>query len=287
MSDIPSVQWFPGHMAKTRRLIVENLKLVDVAVELLDARIPRSSRNPLLSELLGSKPRLVALNKADLADKAATRRWVARFAADGVSAVAVNSVNGSGVDRLVKLAADIGRQRQAKLIGKGFTARPTRAMIVGIPNVGKSSLVNRLAGKAGAKVENRPGVTRNKQWLRLRDDLDLLDMPGLLWPKFDDPLVGRNLALVGSVSGEVFDVELMAASLLAWLREHAPQKLAARYQLTAADLAGDDLLPIIGRKRGCLAKAGAVDRDKTNRLLLAEFRNGKLGGITLEEVSEP
>lgn len=285
---IPTVQWFPGHMAKTKRLIQGNLKSVDVVIELLDARVPTSSANPLIREIVGEKPRLVALNKADLADEAQTKKWIACFRAQGLSAVPIDSLAGTGLKALVQKAEALAKPKTHKLVAKGAKPRAARAMVLGIPNVGKSSLINRLAGAAKAKVENRPGVTRDKQWIRIGKNLELLDMPGILWPKFEDPTVGMRLAFVGSVSDEVYDVEGTVKRLLAWLSERYPGRLAERYRLTKEEAQSDAeaLMAHIGKRRGCLLKGGILDAEKVQRLLLSDFRGGKLGRVTLDDAPE-
>ena len=285
---IPTVQWFPGHMAKTKRLIQGNLKSVDVVIELLDARVPTSSANPLIREIVGEKPRLVALNKADLADEAQTKKWIACFRAQGLSAVPIDSLAGTGLKALVQKAETLAKPKTHKLVAKGAKPRAARAMVLGIPNVGKSSLINRLAGAAKAKVENRPGVTRDKQWIRIGKNLELLDMPGILWPKFEDPTVGMRLAFVGSVSDEVYDVEATVKRLLAWLSERYPGRLAERYRLTKEEAQSDAeaLMAHIGKRRGCLLKGGILDAEKVQRLLLSDFRGGKLGRVTLDDAPE-
>ena len=285
---IPTVQWFPGHMAKTKRLIQGNLKSVDVVIELLDARVPTSSANPLIREIVGEKPRLVALNKADLADEAQTKKWIACFRSQGLSAVPIDSLAGTGLKALVQKAEALAKPKTHKLVAKGAKPRAARAMVLGIPNVGKSSLINRLAGAAKAKVENRPGVTRDKQWIRIGKNLELLDMPGILWPKFEDPTVGMRLAFVGSVSDEVYDVEATVKRLLAWLSERYPGRLAERYRLTKEEAQSDAeaLMAHIGKRRGCLLKGGILDEEKVQRLLLSDFRGGKLGRVTLDDAPE-
>ena len=285
---IPTVQWFPGHMAKTKRLIQGNLKSVDVVIELLDARVPTSSANPLIREIVGEKPRLVALNKADLADEAQTKKWIACFRSQGLLAVPIDSLAGTGLKALVQKAEALAKPKTHKLVAKGAKPRAARAMVLGIPNVGKSSLINRLAGAAKAKVENRPGVTRDKQWIRIGKNLELLDMPGILWPKFEDPTVGMRLAFVGSVSDEVYDVEATVKRLLAWLSERYPGRLAERYRLTKEEAQSDAeaLMAHIGKRRGCLLKGGSLDAEKVQRLLLSDFRGGKLGRVTLDDAPE-
>jgi ribosome biogenesis GTPase A len=282
--DIPTVQWFPGHMTKARRLIVDNLKLVDVVIVLLDARIPYSSANPMLAEIIGSKPHAIALNKADLADPEMTKTWIEHFKAKGVKAIAIDAITGKGMKPLVKLAEDLARAKTEKLVKHGANPRAARLMILGIPNVGKSSLINRLAGAARTKTADKPGVTRAKQWIRLGTNLELLDMPGVLWPKFEDMTVGLKLAFTGAINDEVYDLEQVVHIFLTTMLRDYPQRLQERYKI-AEQLPLDEeaTLEIIGRKRGFLLKGGLIDLDKTRKILLNEFRAGKLGLISLDQ----
>lgn len=286
--EVMPVQWFPGHMQKTRRLIKEHLKIVDVVIELLDARIPYSSANPLLREIIEGKPRIIALNKADLADAEVTHRWEMYFQKQNIPAIPLSVMSGRGIRRLVRQTEELARTRRERFVRRNGRPRAARAMIVGIPNVGKSSLINRLVGKAKARVENRPGVTKDRQWLKIGTDLELLDTPGILWPKFEDPEVGMKLAFVGSVSEDAYDSEPLAMAYLAWMCRHYPLHLIRRYRLTEEEIKQEspDVLAAIGRKRGCLLKGGAIDYDKVRRLLLAEFRSGKLGAVSFDEPSE-
>lgn len=286
--EVVPVQWFPGHMQKTRRLIKEHLKIVDVVIELLDARIPYSSANPLLREIIGGKPRIIALNKADLADAEVTHRWEMYFQKQNIPAIPLSVMSGRGIRRLVRQTEELARTRRERFVRRNGRPRAARAMIVGIPNVGKSSLINRLVGKAKARVENRPGVTKDRQWLKIGTDLELLDTPGILWPKFEDPEVGMKLAFVGSVSEDAYDSEPLAMAYLAWMCRHYPLHLIRRYRLTEEEIKQEspDVLAAIGRKRGCLLKGGAIDYDKVRRLLLAEFRSGKLGAVSFDEPSK-
>ena len=280
--DIPSLQWYPGHMRKAERLVKENLKLVDVVVELLDARIPLSSANPVLREIVGGKPRLIVLNKADLADETATRAWVKYFAAQGIAAVPVDAVQGRGVKELVQVIAKCAKPKTDKLVQHGAKARAARCMILGIPNVGKSSLINRLSGGSKTKVENRPGVTRAKQWIRLGAQLELLDMPGILWPKFEDQQAALHLAFTGAINDNVYDVASVVLLLLDTLRRAYPSALIERYRLEGALPSGIALLEEIGRKRGCLRAGGKIDYEKAEQIVLADFRSGRLGRVTLD-----
>ena len=284
-----NLQWYPGHMKKTERLIRENLKLVDVVIEILDARLPLSSANPLLSVLIGNKPRLIVLNKADLANEVMTKEWTAYFARGGTPAVAVDAVKGTGTKLLVSKVAELARAKTDKLVKHGAKARAARCMIVGIPNVGKSSLINRLAGNNRAKVENRPGVTRAIQWIRLGGNLELLDMPGILWPKFESQTVGLRLAFTGAINDDIYDREAVCIKLLELLRVEYSAPLCERFKLDVADIAEVttlELLEIIAHKRGCILKGGVIDNEKVTTIILSEFRQGKLGNITLDKVSE-
>ena len=280
--DIPSLQWYPGHMRKAERLVKENLKLVDVVVELLDARIPLSSANPVLREIVGDKPRVIVLNKADLADEAATRAWVKYFAEQELVAVPVDAVKGRGVKELVQAIAKCAKPKTDKLVQHGAKARAARCMILGIPNVGKSSLINRLSGGAKTKVENRPGVTRAKQWIRLGAQLELLDMPGILWPKFEDQQAALHLAFTGAINDNVYDVASVVLLLLDTLRTAYPSALIERYRLEGELPSGVELLEEIGRKRGCLRAGGRIDDEKAQQIVLTDFRSGRLGHVTLD-----
>lgn len=280
--DIPSLQWYPGHMRKAERLVKENLKLVDVVVELLDARIPMSSANPVLREIVGGKPRLIVLNKTDLADETMTRAWVKYFAWQGITAVPVDAVKGRGVKELVQAIAKCAKPKTDKLVQHGAKARAARCMILGIPNVGKSSLINRLSGGTKTKVENRPGVTRAKQWIRLGAQLELLDMPGILWPKFEDQQAALHLAFTGAINDNVYDVAGVVLLLLDTLRTKYPVVLSERFRLEGELPSGVMLLEEIGRKRGCLRAGGKIDYEKTEQIILTDFRSGRFGRITLD-----
>ncbi len=281
--ELPVIQWYPGHMKKARQLVEENLKLVDVVVELLDARIPISSANPMLREIIEGKPRIVALNKMDLADEKATKRWLTYFRGQGLFAAALDSATGKGIRELLALIAKAARYKTEKLLAKGVAARKARVMILGIPNVGKSSLINRLAGAAKAKTADKPGVTRAKQWIRIGAEADLLDTPGILWPKFEDKEVGLKLAFTGAVNDEIYDMESVARLLLEILLRDYPERLQERFkfkQIMPQNV--DELMEMIGRKRGCLLKGGRIDMEKVHHILLSEFRMGKFGKISLD-----
>ena len=283
--NLPQLQWFPGHMKKAQRLIEENLKLVDIVIEVLDARIPLSSQNPMLKDILNDKPRLFALCKADLADKKATQDWIDKFTEEGISTVAVDTVKGSGIKSLIAAAKTLAEPKTHKLTSHGVKPRSARAMIIGIPNVGKSSLINRLAGVNHTKIENRPGVTRAKQWIKIDNGLDLLDTPGILWPKFEDPEAALKLSWTYAISDEIHDLEIVVCRLLETLAANYKQGLADRFKLNLPlPQDGGELLEIIGKKRGCIRKGGLVDSEKAQRLVLNEFRSGKLGRVTLDYI---
>lgn len=287
MAEAMSVQWFPGHMARTRRLMAQNMKLVDAVVELTDARIPQSSRNPEVDRIVGAKPRVLLLNKSDFADPDATRQWCEYYKRKGVTALAVDCRSGRGLGALIPAIRQVLASRIAQWEQKGMTGRPIRIMVVGIPNVGKSSLINRLAGSRRAKVEDRPGVTRGKQWVTLPDGMELLDMPGVLWPKFEDKEAGERLAFTGAVRDEILDAETMAVRLLDVLRPAYTSLIAGRYGLemeTAESLDSYDLLEAIARKRGMLLPGGRINSERAAIMLMDEFRGGVLGRITLERV---
>ena len=282
--DIPSLQWYPGHMRKAERLVKENLKLVDVVLELLDARIPLSSANPVLREIVGDKRRLIVLNKADLADEAVTRAWVKYFADQGIIAVPVNAVQGRGIKELMQAIAKCAKPKTDKLVQHGAKARAARCMILGIPNVGKSALINRLSGGTKTKVENRPGVTRAKQWIRFGAQLELLDMPGILWPKFEDRQTALHLAFTGAINDNVYDVASVVLLLLDTLRTKYSSDLVARYRLDGELPSGIELLEEIGRRRGCLRAGGKIDYEKTEQIVLTDFRSGRMGRVTLDAI---
>ncbi len=278
------IHWFPGHMAKAQRMIREQLRLVDVAIELLDARIPAASATPVIDEIVGDKPRVVVLNKADLADPEGTERWLAFFRGKGREAVAVESLTGAGTKQLAARVEKAAAAMLARLAAKGIRPRAVRAMILGIPNVGKSSLINRLLGSATARTGDKPGVTRGQQWLKIGRNLELLDTPGVLWPKLEDQEAAFRLAVTGAISDEVFDREKVVGKLLTMLRADYPDRLTARYNLAAGTLPedGHELLAAVGAKRGCLRSGGAIDYEKAGRIVLADFRDGKLGRFTLD-----
>ena len=282
--DIKTIQWFPGHMAKTRRAIAANLKLVDAVVEIIDARTPMSSRNPEIDSLTSSKPRIVLLNKCDLADANATNAWVNFLKKENVTALAVDCKSGKGINKLLPtLKSTVLKELMEKRERNGMMGAPVRLMILGIPNVGKSSLINRLAGSKRTKVEDRPGVTRVKQWVKLKDNTELLDMPGVLWPKFEDQSAAVRLAFTGAISDDILDIETLAMKLLSYLAENYPQSLAERYKVEPEE--SDDglsLLEKVGKKRGMVISGGEINTERAAITVLDEFRSGKLGRITLE-----
>lgn len=285
MDEKININWFPGHMVKARRLIQENLRLVDVVIELLDARIPKSSANPVIGEIVAEKPRVVALNKSDLADPAETAKWIKHFERAGLQVAAIDSAAGKGMKSLVAKVARLAGDKVNRLADKGVNARAARAMVLGIPNVGKSSLINRLKGASIAKTADKPGVTRNKQWIKVDKHLELLDTPGVLWPKFEDQATGLKLAFTGAINDEVYDMEQAMRAFLQIMRERYPQRLSERYKLNG-DLpeSPEDILELIGAKRGCLRAGGVVDHESARRIILNEFRAGKLGLISLDEI---
>ena len=283
------IQWFPGHMAKTRRLMKDNLPLVDVVVEITDARVPASSRNPEMKNLVGGKPRVVVLNKCDMADEALTAEWIEYYRANGVKAIAMDCRSGKGLNKLVPTVKEVMKKELEKRAAKGMEGKPIRIMVVGIPNVGKSSFINRVAGGKRTKVEDRPGVTRGKQWVTLEKGIDLLDMPGVLWPKFDDKTVGEHLAFTGAIKDDILDTELLAMRLADLLNREWHSLLCERYKLTdeeTADIEPYDLLSLIGAKRGMKVSGGDVNTERAAAMLLDEFRGGKIGRITLEMPNE-
>ena len=288
MSEAQTIQWFPGHMTKTRRKIQASLKLVDAVAEITDARIPVSSRNPELHTIIENKPRIILMNKCDMADPSQTARWVSYYQKEGVLAIPVDCKSGRGLNQFIPKVRELLKDRIIQWEQKGMVNRTIRVMIVGIPNVGKSSFINRMAKQNRAKVEDRPGVTRGNQWFTIGKAFDLLDTPGVLWPKFDDPNVGEKLAFTGAVKDQIVDTEQLASRLLEVLRDEYSAMLAARYKLEKYDLRplqGYELLELIGRKRGMLASGGEIDTERASIMVLDEFRSAKLGKITLEQVN--
>lgn len=284
MSEAQYIQWFPGHMTKTRRQMEKELSLVDAVAEIVDARIPASSRNPDIPKLLGKKPMLVILNKCDMADQTATEQWIKWFEAQNINAIAVDCRTGNGINKFVPKVKEILKDKIEANISKGMAGKPLRLMVVGIPNVGKSTFINRMAGVNKAKAENRPGVTRGNQWFTVDKQLELLDTPGVLWPKFDDVNVGERLAFTGAVKDNVVDIELLGMRLLETLSLSYKDLLDARYGELDYTLEPYDLLCLLAKKRGMVIRGGEYDTLRASTMLLEEFRNCKIGKITLERV---
>ena len=279
-----TIQWFPGHMAKTRRKIAEQLKLIDAVAEIVDARIPVSSRNPDLKEIIGDKPHLILLNKCDMADESATKKWIEYYKSQGIFAIPVDCKNGKGISAIKDTVKTVLADKLESYRAKGMVGKPLRVMVVGIPNVGKSSFINRIAGGGRAKVENRPGVTRGNQWFSVDKELELLDTPGVLWPKFDDNTVGEHLAFTGAVTDRIIDIELLAMRLLEILIPLYPKLLEARYKISEFPEDSYDSLCLLGKKRGMMIRGGETDTERAAAMLLEEYRNCKIGNITLERV---
>lgn len=289
MSNDLNIQWYPGHMAKTKRLIKEKLALIDVVVELLDARLPLSSRNPDMDDLCGPKPRVVALNKADMADEEITMQWVNWYKEKGIRAVPICSITGSGIAKLKEEIALAMREKKQRDEARGMTGRSIKIMVAGIPNVGKSAFVNKIAGRAGAVTGNRPGVTRSIQWIRIPGGYELMDTPGILWPKFDDEKTALNLAFAGSIKDEIMDVEGLAVKLCGFLRKKYPMQFAERYKFDIDDtvaLQDYELLELIAKKRGCIISGGEFDYYRAANILLDELRGVKIGRISFERPDE-
>lgn len=277
------VQWFPGHMAKTRRLIKESLPLIDGVTEIIDARIPYSSSNPELEELINNKPRIVLLNKCDLADKNTTNQWVEYYKKKGVKAIPVDCRTGKGLNIYISSVREVLKDVIKKNEDRGMPGKALRIMVVGIPNTGKSSFINRMAGSAKAKVADKAGVTRHNQWFNIGNGIELLDTPGVLWPKFDDTKVGDRLAFIGSVKDEILDAETLAIRLLEVMKNDYPERLEERYKITDFNNKEPwEVLEMIGKKRGMMIKGGEIDYERASVMLLDEYRGGKLGAISLE-----
>lgn len=291
-----NINWYPGHMLKTKKQIIEDLKLIDVVVELLDARIPKSSRNPDIQKIVQNKKRLVLLNKSDLAEDNQTKKWIEYYKNNNITAIPCDANLGKGIKEILKQIEKIMEEEMQKAASKGRVKRNIRIMILGIPNVGKSSLINRLCNKKSAVVGNRPGVTKQKQWVRIANNIELLDTPGVLWPKFEDEAVALNLAYTGSIKDEVLQTIEIAFSLLTYLYKNYKSNLLERYKITENELeqiVSEDeneelynFMKLIGKKRGAVVSGGEIDDEKTATIILNDFRNGKLGKITLEKVNE-
>ncbi|MDP4117808.1 MAG: ribosome biogenesis GTPase YlqF [Bacillota bacterium] len=276
------LQWFPGHMAKTRRLMSESMKIVDVVAELVDARLPLSSRNPEIDKIIGEKPRVLILNKVDMADEKATRKWVEYFEKRGISVIGVNSINGKGLEKLNTIAKKVLAEKIERDKKRGIN-RSVKIMVCGIPNVGKSSFINKIAGRAGTKTGDRPGITKSQQWIRMKDGVELLDMPGVLWPKFDNEKIALRLAFTGAIKDEIIDVEELACILLEYLRDNYSENLCERYKIAdIKDKKGYEILEEICDKRGFLQGKGEYNYFRGANMVLNEFRECKIGTITLE-----
>lgn len=285
MSEMQNIQWFPGHMTKTKRKIQESLKLVDAVAEIIDARVPVSSRNPDLDRIIQNKPRIILMNKCDMADKKQTNRWVEHFKKNNIAALPIDCKSGRGLNAFIPAVKEILAERIEAWNAKGMTGRSIRVMIVGIPNVGKSSFINKMAKKGRAKVEDRPGVTRGNQWFTIGKGFELLDTPGVLWPKFDDPAVGEKLAFTGAVKDQIMDTELLAVRLLEVMCKYPTDSFIERFKLqdvNLSDFSSYELLELIGKKRGMLISGGEIDTERASVMLLDEYRSAKLGSITLE-----
>lgn len=289
MSKMQTIQWFPGHMTKTKRQIQSSLKLVDAVAEIIDARIPVSSRNPDLAKLVQNKPRVILLNKCDMANQTATKMWIDYFKKQNLVAIPVDCKSGRGLDKFAPAVNTVMSHKIARLKEKGMVNPTIRIMIVGIPNVGKSSFINKMVKKNRAKVEDRPGVTRGNQWYTIAKNLEMLDTPGVLWPKFDDKTVGEHLAFTGAVKDQILDIELLAVRLLDFIKELKPADFITRFKLENEDIENIDsyeLLKMIGKKRGMLVSGGEIDTERAAIMLLDEFRSAKLGRITVEMPQE-
>lgn len=293
-----NINWYPGHMAKTKRQIIEDLKIIDVVVELLDSRIPISSRNPDIKEITKNKKKIIVLNKCDLSDEKENDRWLQYFKSKGISAVLTDSNTGKGINNFIKEVENIMEDEQKLLAEKGRTGRKTRLMILGIPNVGKSSFINRISKRSTAGVGNKPGVTKQKQWIRINEKIELMDTPGVLWPKFESNEVALNLAFTGTIKEEILDRVEIAYQLVKYLLNNYRKNLCERYKITeeyVEEILNKDrpeneniyeIMLEIGRKRNCLISGGNIDEEKTARLILDEFKNGVIGKITLEKVEK-
>lgn len=282
INEAVNVQWFPGHMAKARRMIKENSAMVDAVCEVVDARIPRSSRNPEVGELIGGKPRMLILNRADQADPALTDRWAENFKAQGLYVIKTDAKSGKGTNAFQNAVRGLLKDKIEYYRERGQTGRLLRILILGIPNVGKSSFINRVAGRRAAEASDRPGVTRGKQWINIGGGIEMLDTPGLLWPKFEDKEVGEHLAFTGAVKDDILDVETLGARLMRLLASEYPEALAGRYKIETDTEDGFELLERAAKKRGFIVSGGETDLERMSRVVLDEFRAGKLGRLTLE-----
>ncbi|EPY2285644.1 ribosome biogenesis GTPase YlqF [Clostridium sporogenes] len=278
-----NINWFPGHMAKTRRQIKESLKMVDVIIEIRDARIVSSSKNPEIEDICGNKSRIILLNKKDLAEDKVTKKWINSLSQDNIKVLAVNSVTGEGLNKIKPTLNELLKEKHERMKNKGLVKIVDRVMVVGIPNVGKSSFINKMAKNSIAKVGDRPGVTKSKQWIKTKMDIELMDTPGVLWPKLDSEIVQLNLAFTGAIKDEIMDIETLALRLVERLQDKYPERLMKRYKLEAIEENPLNNLDNIGRKRGALISKGEIDYNRISVILLDEFRGGKLGAISLED----
>ncbi|ABS32426.1 ribosome biogenesis GTPase YlqF [Clostridium botulinum] len=278
-----NINWFPGHMAKTRRQIKESLKMVDAIIEIRDARIVSSSKNPDIEDICGNKPRIILLNKKDLAEDKVTKKWIDSLSQDNIKVLAVNSVTGEGLNKIKPTLNELLKEKHERMKNKGLVKIVDRVMVVGIPNVGKSSFINKMAKNSIAKVGDRPGVTKSKQWIKTKIDIELMDTPGVLWPKLDSEIVQLNLAFTGAIKDEIMDIETLALRLVERLQVKYPERLMKRYKLEALEENPLDNLDNIGRKRGALISKGEIDYNRISVIILDEFRGGKLGAISLED----
>ena len=276
------INWYPGHMKKTKEMVQNNLKLVDVVIELLDARIPLSSKNPEIDKLAHNKPRVVVLNKSDLSDRTKLNKWISYYQSKGIKAIPVDTLKGSGVNKIVEECKNVTKEKMDALKEKGRKERAIRVMIVGVPNVGKSSLINKLTGRKSTQTGDRPGVTKGKQWVRLKGNLELLDTPGILWPKFEDQKIALNLAFTRAIKDEILDIDTLGLKFIEKMSEIEPEKLKARYKLDSLGEEPLETMEMIGRKRGFILGRNELDYTRIAKTVLNEFREGKLGLITLE-----
>ena len=276
------INWYPGHMKKTKEMVQNNLKLVDVVIELLDARIPLSSKNPEIDKLAHNKPRVVVLNKSDLSDRAKLNKWISYYQSKGIKAIPVDTLKGSGVNKIVEECKNVTKEKMDALKEKGRKERAIRVMIVGVPNVGKASLINKLTGRKSTQTGDRPGVTKGKQWVRLKGNLELLDTPGILWPKFEDQKIALNLAFTRAIKDEILDIDTLGLKFIEKMSEIEPEKLKARYKLDSLGEEPLETMEMIGRKRGFILGRNELDYTRIAKTVLNEFREGKLGQITLE-----
>jgi len=287
MQEKMNIQWFPGHMTKTRRMIAENIKLIDAICEVIDARIPQSSRNPDLDDMTKGKPRLIIINRIDQADPASTNKWAAHLKKSGAAVIETNSKNGKGVNSFSTAVRDLLSEKLERYALKGQSGRSLRLMVAGIPNVGKSSFINRVAKRKAAQTADKPGVTRGKQWINLDNGIELLDTPGVLWPKFEDQIVAENLAFTGAIRDAIMDVETLGANLMSRLSVYYPERITERYNIDTNGITnGFEMLALAAAKRGFLLQGGEYDLERMSVILLDEFRGGKLGRITLENVDD-